>query len=491
MDPPELPVAQLVRLSGLFGISENRARVALSRMVAGGEVTSDGSGRYRLAGHLAARQSRQSASRAGTTTPYDGEWWLAVVTTTGSSAEVRSARRRTLAYARLAELREGVWMRPANLAVRLPDPLDGDVELMTARPEDPVTLTNRLWDLTAWSAAPSISGATAGAGPDRPEVLAPGFELSAAVLRHLQADPLLPPALLPTDWPGRVCAPPTTNGTPVIGRRCAPGAASAERRDTQGGPHRRPGLLDRDLPIRSVQQVERIGRSVVVDEEDAAATRRDGQAEEVASRIEGVDGARVDLRAERCDLDSVPVVPVDGDQVTAGRNGQTEWRIEAPSLADGEAPAERREEAAGGKGDGRNPALDRVGDIQRAVGPSATPVGPRTRALELSSSANPVAIVVVPNSTGGRPAGSKTLRRSTVPWFTWLPAAATVPLSTLVTNSSANGPNSCTEVMSQGPLMPWPAHVSTGTPALLRTMRHPASGVPLPFSVTGRLPTTT
>ena len=65
MDPPELPVAQLVRLTGLFGISENRARVALSRMVAGGEATSDGSGRYRLAGHLAARQSRQSASRAG------------------------------------------------------------------------------------------------------------------------------------------------------------------------------------------------------------------------------------------------------------------------------------------------------------------------------------------------------------------------------------------------------------------------------------------
>ena len=64
MDPPELPVAQLVRLTTLFGISENRARVALSRMVATGEATTDGSGRYRLAGHLAARQSRQSASRS-------------------------------------------------------------------------------------------------------------------------------------------------------------------------------------------------------------------------------------------------------------------------------------------------------------------------------------------------------------------------------------------------------------------------------------------
>jgi phenylacetic acid degradation operon negative regulatory protein len=203
MDPPELPVAQLVRLTSLFGISENRARVALSRMVASGEATSDGSGRYRLAGHLAARQSRQSASRAGVTAAYDGEWWLAVVTTTGSAAEVRSARRRALTYGRLAELREGVWMRPGNLALRLPDALHGDMELMTARPGDPVALARGLWDLPAWSGrANGLLRALAACSPDGPEALAPGFELSAAVLRHLQADPLLPPELLPADWPG-------------------------------------------------------------------------------------------------------------------------------------------------------------------------------------------------------------------------------------------------------------------------------------------------
>jgi phenylacetic acid degradation operon negative regulatory protein len=38
--------------------------------------------------------------------------------------------------------------------------------------------------------------------PDRAEALAPGFELSAAVLRHLQGDPLLPEELLPAGWPG-------------------------------------------------------------------------------------------------------------------------------------------------------------------------------------------------------------------------------------------------------------------------------------------------
>jgi len=203
MDPPELPVAQLVRLTGLFGISENRARVALSRMVAAGEVTTEGSGRYRLAGHLAARQSRQSASRSGATAPYEGWWWLAVVTTSGSTAEVRGARRRALAYARLAELREGVWLRPGNVAVELPDSLDADVELMTARPGDPRTLAGRLWDLGAWSdQAGQLLRGLGALAPDGPEALAPGFELSATVLRHLQADPLLPVELLPEEWLG-------------------------------------------------------------------------------------------------------------------------------------------------------------------------------------------------------------------------------------------------------------------------------------------------
>jgi phenylacetic acid degradation operon negative regulatory protein len=203
MDPPELPVAQLVRLCGLFGVSENRSRVALSRMVAAGEASSDGAGRYRLAGHLAARQTRQSASRAGITTEYDGSWWLAVVTTAGSTAEVRSARRRALTYARLAELREGVWMRPANVAVPLPDSLDADVELMTALPPDAHLLAGRLWDLPGWARyASELLAALEALAPDGPEALAPGFELSAAVLRHLQADPLLPEPLQPADWPG-------------------------------------------------------------------------------------------------------------------------------------------------------------------------------------------------------------------------------------------------------------------------------------------------
>jgi phenylacetic acid degradation operon negative regulatory protein len=203
MDPPELPVAQLVRLTGLFGIGENRARVALSRMVAADEVTTDGSGRYRLAGRLMERRSRQSASRSGMTSDYSGEWLMVVVTRSGSMADVRSERRRALAHARLAELREGVWMRPDNLANRPPPELADDVELLSARPTDAGQLAERLWDLTEWSARSDTLLSRLGAlAPDGPETLAPGFTLSAAVLRHLQADPLLPAELLPPRWPG-------------------------------------------------------------------------------------------------------------------------------------------------------------------------------------------------------------------------------------------------------------------------------------------------
>ncbi len=203
MDPPELPVAQLVYLSGLFGINENRARVALSRMVAAGEATTNGSGRYRLAGHLLERQSRQTTSRMGRSRPYSGSWHLVVITKSGSTAEVRGERRDALRFARLAELREGSWLRPDNLALTVSPSLLDDVEVFTAQPSDAMALTSRLWDLEAWSLrAQDLLSQLKMLRPLSVDDLAPGFVLSAAVLRHLQADPLLPPELLPRQWPG-------------------------------------------------------------------------------------------------------------------------------------------------------------------------------------------------------------------------------------------------------------------------------------------------
>ena len=128
-----------------------------------------------------------------------------MVTTTGSTAEVRSHRRRALTHLRLAELREGVWLRPDNLAAWPSGDLLVDIECMEARPGDAEALVERLWDLEDWSArANALVAELESVDPDSPASLGPGFTLSAAVLRHLQADPLLPDELLPPSWPGSV-----------------------------------------------------------------------------------------------------------------------------------------------------------------------------------------------------------------------------------------------------------------------------------------------
>jgi phenylacetic acid degradation operon negative regulatory protein len=104
-------------------------------------------------------------------------------------------------------------MRPDNLD---PDRLveagavrDAQCETFSAQPSsvDPTELTRELWDLDAWArgahtllSAMDTNGARLDAGSTA--ALAPGWELSAAVLRHLLADPLLPTELEPGAWPG-------------------------------------------------------------------------------------------------------------------------------------------------------------------------------------------------------------------------------------------------------------------------------------------------
>jgi phenylacetic acid degradation operon negative regulatory protein len=127
-----------------------------------------------------------------------------VVVTAGSTAEVRTRRRRALTGARLAELREGVWLRPENLDLFLGDDVVPDLALFTgAVPNDPAALARQLWDLDGWAArAEDLLGRLDALPPGHRSDLAPGFVLSAAVLRHLQSDPLLPDQLLPGRWPG-------------------------------------------------------------------------------------------------------------------------------------------------------------------------------------------------------------------------------------------------------------------------------------------------
>lgn len=211
-DPPWLPTPLLVRTTALFGISEGATRTALSRLVARGEATAERGG-YRLIGRLVARQQRQTASRRATTRPWDGTWELATIDGDAArSAADRAACRDALTALRLVELREGVWGRPDNLDPgRAPDAREVVRRWCTrwsAAVADTPPAASELWDLSAWAATAEalraeMSMLVGGLEAGDTTGLAAGFVTSAAVLRHLQADPLLPAELLPRDWPGQ------------------------------------------------------------------------------------------------------------------------------------------------------------------------------------------------------------------------------------------------------------------------------------------------
>lgn len=194
--PPELAVRDLVAVAELFGIAEPTMRVALTRMVANGDLER-ADATYRLSPRMLERQQRQDLALEPQTRDWDRTWETVVVTSAGRSAGDRADLRARLAELRLAELREGVWMRPANLERDLPLWPDGLLSQFRSTPVgDPALLAGRLWELDSWNAAGRslLAGVTsASTGADR-------LAIAAAVVRHLRTDPALPGDLLPPDW---------------------------------------------------------------------------------------------------------------------------------------------------------------------------------------------------------------------------------------------------------------------------------------------------
>jgi phenylacetic acid degradation operon negative regulatory protein len=212
--PPQLPTRSLVASAELLGVTAGTARVAMSRMVAVGELepTSDG---YRLAGHLLARQARQLQSRTGPPdAAWDGSWRTALVPAEARPAGERAALRRAMAALRYGELRDGAWLRPDNLppgTLPAAETVAAAQTIVVVGPlgagSDPAAVARSLWDLDGWAATADdllreLRPLQQRLDAEDASALAEGFVVAAAVLRHLQADPLLPPPLLPDAWPG-------------------------------------------------------------------------------------------------------------------------------------------------------------------------------------------------------------------------------------------------------------------------------------------------
>lgn len=195
--PAWATAADLIRLTGDFGIKEPTVRVALTRMVGAGDLVRSEDG-YRLSDRLLARQARQDDAINPRQQPWDGTWTTLVITSVGTDARTRAALRNQLQDKRFGELREGVWMRPGNVAVAFDADVTERVRILRARDELPDELAGRLWDLSGWVTVGRDLLTAMAAATDVPG----RFVVAASMVRHLLTDPVLPDALLPSDWPG-------------------------------------------------------------------------------------------------------------------------------------------------------------------------------------------------------------------------------------------------------------------------------------------------
>ncbi|MGB8407813.1 MAG: PaaX family transcriptional regulator C-terminal domain-containing protein [Mycobacterium sp.] len=195
--PASATSAELVRLTDDFDIKEQTLRVALTRLVGAGDLVRSADG-YRLADRLLARQRRQDAAINPRLRDWDGHWITVVITTVGADARTRADLRNDLVQNRFGELREGVWLRPDNLAADVPVEIAANARILRSRDGDPEQLAASLWDLPGWAATAHRLRREIDTATDVPG----RFMAAAAIVRHLLTDPVLPGDLLPDTWPG-------------------------------------------------------------------------------------------------------------------------------------------------------------------------------------------------------------------------------------------------------------------------------------------------
>ncbi|OBF91783.1 transcriptional regulator [Mycobacterium sp. 852002-51163_SCH5372311] len=212
-DESRLTAGELINVASLFGISAGATRTCLWRMVSAGELSAD-DGNYALAGRLLERRERvDEASRMDEAAGWDGTWELAIVSLERRSAAERLELRKAAIALHLAELREGVWLRPDNLdSQRLPGSravLDRQcIHFQGAATDISPDQMRSLFSLDEWAADAKVLIEAMNAELRRNKRadsarLADEFALSIAVVRHLQLDPQLPGELTPARWPGR------------------------------------------------------------------------------------------------------------------------------------------------------------------------------------------------------------------------------------------------------------------------------------------------
>jgi len=210
-----VPVRALVAGAELFGIDDNRLRVALARLVARGLVARDERGEYRLAAAATAVQEQVSSWRRieQRMRPWRGGWIAVHAAGLGRNRRILRRRTRALAYLGFRELAPGLHVRPDNLAGGLAGvrerlralSLDAEALVFALGDIDEPTAgrARRLWDGAAlvrrYRALRATLEASARRLPrlDLRAARAESFLLGGEAIRQLALDPLLPEPIVP------------------------------------------------------------------------------------------------------------------------------------------------------------------------------------------------------------------------------------------------------------------------------------------------------
>lgn len=222
---------ELYATANLLGMSDQQVRLCIKRLAAEGRFTQEGRGRkalLRASGtteqtmgldvEFVGHAFRQDAGLA----PWDGMWHLVAFAVPETARTARDALRVALTGLGGASIQGGLYVS-ANLwepyvedhARRL-NVLDHVTFLSTrdlrqGDQSDPVALARDLWPLAEIAERYHRLSAVARlrrdrlqdhAGLSEPQRLTIAVELAAEFSRAMEADPLLPPQLLPQPWPG-------------------------------------------------------------------------------------------------------------------------------------------------------------------------------------------------------------------------------------------------------------------------------------------------